>query len=619
MKQILTSGLSLLLVACTLPAPSLSTRQHILEELDQAQNRERTATPRTPPPVPASLQDSLLPPLRNYWVPVSPGQTDQRFDLVVSEAPLAGLLAALVEDTPYSILVKPRSTPTVASPDRVTLKLKNTTLAEALDTLREVYGYDYQVDGQRIYVQPPELQTRLYQVNYVMGQRRGVSDLQVVGGASKGSSSTGQSLVSGAGSAPYTSLQASALSTVAKADLWSELEDALRTTLGCHIPRSQSSGRSGLPDGAGSRADVSFAGESQPSERQRGIDGCSEGRALTVNPMSGTLLVRGLPRELSTIERVLRTMQLNVARQVIIEAKIIDVELNESAQQGINWSAFGQGLHRFSVGADTSLIKAQPVSGRSGGQLSSDASLASLLGSGMVGSSTQNSFSAGLGMALQLRNFSAMINFLETQGQVHVLSSPRIATLNNQKAVLKVGSEEPYVTGISAGTTTPGTGGSATIVTPPTLQYQPFFSGISLDVTPYIDASDNVTLHVHTLVNHVIEKLKISQPSASAVYVPFASNTISEADSIVRTRDGQVIVIGGLMTERSNEERQKVPGAAELPLAGALFSKRDQGMVKRELVILLKPSVVKDEQAWSDALGASRSGLNGIEPKLAVP
>lgn len=543
---------------------------------------------------------------------------EPRFDLMVTDALLSHVLSGISEDTPYSVLVRPRQQSVASAPERVTLKLKNVTLLETLDTLREVYGYDYQTDGNRIYVQPPELQARLYQVNYVIGQRRGVSDLQVIGGASRGSGANpgtpGTTGAQGSGGGAFASLQASALSTVAKADLWGELEDALRTILGCQIPRKQAQAAASGSAASSSRADTSFPGDQQAGERQRGVDGCGDGKALTINPMSGTVLVRAMPNELATVELMLRAMQVNVERQVIIEAKIIDVELNDGAQQGINWAAFS-GSNRFTLGADANLLGAGADG--NGAAASSQASLGSLLGTGMVGGASQNAWAAGLGMSVQMRNFSALINFLQTQGQVHVLSSPRIATLNNQKAVLKVGSEEPYVTGVSGGTTLPGTGGSATIVVPPTLQYQPFFSGIALDVTPHIDANDNITLHVHTLVNHVIEKLKISQPSASAVYVPFASNTISEADSVIRTNDGQMVVIGGLMSERSQDDSQKVPGAGDLPVAGAFFKKSAQRLGKRELVILLKPTVVKSGQDWSTAIGSSRSRMNSYGPGQA--
>jgi MSHA biogenesis protein MshL len=236
----------------------------------------------------------------------------------------------------------------------------------------------------------------------------------------------------------------------------------------------------------------------------------------------------------------------------------------------------------------------------------------------MVGASAANAFSAGLGMAVQNRNFLAMINFLQTQGHVHVLSSPRIATLNSQKAVLKVGSEEPFVTNISGGVTNVTNGISQT--TPPTLQYQPFFSGISLDVTPQIDEKDNITLHVHALVNSIIEKEKISQPTAGAVRVPFAVNTISETDNVIKTKDGQVVVIGGLMTESNRDDRAKVPGAGDVPVLGAFFSKGGQTSVKRELVILLKPTVVKDDSDWSNDIEATQARVERLTTgNLPIP
>jgi len=165
--------------------------------------------------------------------------------------------------------------------------------------------------------------------------------------------------------------QASALSTVSKSDLWGEIEDSLRTILGCQIPKLQASGGRGGQGGQGgqggggsssggssSRADVSFVGDTQLGERQRGVDGCADGRAVHVNQMSGTVLVRGMPKELRTVERLLRSMQVNIERQVIIEAKVIDVQLNKDSQQGINWSAFRQGLMRASAGADPNVIGA---------------------------------------------------------------------------------------------------------------------------------------------------------------------------------------------------------------------------------------------------------------------
>jgi len=607
------------------PTPDLSTQDRISRELAQAASNKSTgATGNAMPP--AVLNELLLPSINSLVSKAPSRATEQRFDLVVNDAPIAQVLSGLVAGTEYSILLKPVShqpvfasgggtPPTEVLETRVTLNLKNITMFQALDALRDVYGYDYTVDKQRILVQPAQLQTKLYYVNYILGQRRGVSDLQVIGGASVGhsSSSTMSSGSSTSTTSSYASVQASGLSTTVKSDIWGEAEDALRTVLGCNIPKALAN--SAVPrttsaasvQGNASRADVTHPGDAPLGERLRGSDGCAEGRALSINQMSGTILARGMPSELRTVEKLLKSMQLSISRQVIIESKIIDVVLNKDSQQGINWGSFPDGVHRFSVGASTSGIGVNQA-GQFGGAVTAT-SLQTLLGKNQA---PANALSSASGIAVQTRNFSALINFLESQGRVHVLSSPRIATLNNQKAVIKVGSEEPFVTSITGGSTTVPSAGSQAVSVPPTLAYQPFFSGISLDVTPQIDAEDNITLHVHSMVNSVVEKSKLALLDASAEMVPFAVNTMNETDSVVKAKDGQVIVIGGLMTETNSDVRSGVPGARDIPGVGAFFNWGAQTSVKRELVILLKSTVVKDDSAWSDDISATGGRIGAM-------
>jgi MSHA biogenesis protein MshL len=615
MKKLLLTSTLMALAGCSasLPPAQEDARRSIDRALQSASNSALPAAAASAPTaLPRTLRESLLPPLRPNLPQPARERLDPRFDLVVKEAPIQQVLSAIVMDTGYSILLRPRAPGggTAALAETVTVNLKNVTVFEALNAMRELLGYEYTLDGTHIFVQPPELSTRLFQVNYVLGQRRGVSDLQVVAGAS------------GEG---YASTQASAVSSFSKTDLWGELEDSLRTVLGCTVPaagsgamassvseqgggsssRSSSGSSSGSGGGGSNRADASFPGEMQLGTRQRGNEGCPDGRSLSLNAMSGVLMVRAMPSELRMVQQLLRSVQRNVERQVIIEAKIIDVELNADAQQGINWAGFKDGLHRFSVGAETSLIGSAAL----GGGALNPGSIGALLGGGLTGG-TGGAFSSGLGMALQLNNFSALINFLQTQGQVHVLSSPRIATLNNQKAVLKVGSEESFVTNITGGSVTTTNG--VTNSSPPTLSYQPFFSGIALDVTPQIDDTGNITLHVHSLINTITEKPKISAPTAGGVLVPFAVNSINETDSVIRTRDNQVVVIGGLMTESSQDSRSRVPGAGDAQLVGGLFRKDSQRSVKRELVILLKPTVVQDERQWQNDIAASRERIESM-------
>jgi hypothetical protein len=152
------------------------------------------------------------------------------------------------------------------------------------------------------------------------------------------------------------------------------------------------------------------------------------------------------------------------------------------------------------------------------------------------------------------------------------------------------------------------------------LCYQPFFSGISLDVTPQIDENDNITLHVHSMVNSINEKEKIALPAANATRVPFAVNSISETDSVVKTRDSQVVVIGGLMTETMSDNRSKIPGAGDVPVIGSLFGKAARNTVKRELVILLKPTVVKGDDAWAGDINAAQGRIermNSAAPSVS--
>jgi MSHA biogenesis protein MshL len=630
------------------PPIDKSAQNRISDELKQA------ATPREKPgaSLPPSVTSSLLPPLQTGMPKKSSRQLEQRFDLVVTDAPINQVLMAIVSDTRYSILLSPKTIPpgptaaaSAPSPgpsasgayratETLTLNLKDVTVFEALDAVREMHGYEYTVDGTRIYVKPPELKTALYQVNYIIGKRRGVSDLQVVGGAESGSSSSSSGSSSGStgstgstGTASYSSILASALSTLSKSDVWGEIEDTLRTVLGCQIAKSQpknlgAGAGSSSSSASSSRADVSFYSDTQTMERSHGADGCADGRAVAVNETSGTILVRGMPKELRSIENLLRAMQINIERQVIIEAKIIDVELNSDAQQGINWAAFNRGVYRVSVGGEATLLPGTPSDAP--GDVRPGTSLGSLLGTGLLGTATNTAFGAGLGMVLQFTNFAALINFLQTQGQVHVLSSPRIATLNNQKAVLKVGSEESFVTNASGGQIVAGTGGSAPTVTNPSITYQPFFSGISLDVTPQIDDKDKITLHVHAMVNSISTKQKLAVISSSGassgdVFLPFAVNSISEADSVVKTRDGQMIVIGGLMTESGTDDRSSVPGLGDIPIAGALFRKGQQKTVKRELVILLRPTVVKGDSTWTSDITTTQGRmeeLNSSTPDL---
>jgi MSHA biogenesis protein MshL len=141
-------------------------------------------------------------------------------------------------------------------------------------------------------------------------------------------------------------------------------------------------------------------------------------------------------------------------------------------------------------------------------------------------------------------------------------------------------------------------------VSSPTLDLQPFFSGIALDVTPQVDEQGNVMLHVHPSISRVAEQNKnIDLGDLGQFQLPLATSAISEIDSLVRVRDGEIVAIGGLMKQESRADRSGVQGLQDVPGVGALFRQTSDLNSKRELVILLKPTVIRDDAPWPEAAG----------------
>lgn len=545
---------------------------------------EKRASREKEPGAPA-LDLALLPPMRMEMPSVAGRLMEPRFDLAVNNALAQQVFASIVSGTRYSMLVHP----SVAGP--ISVNLKDVTIREAMDAIRDLYGFEYQIDGMRILVQPAGLQSRIYQINYLQGQRRGSSDVRVQSGSVSDSgtgttagfpSATGSpgtvpgSPVPGGlpGSAASRSGESSRISTQISSDLWRDLRDALNT-----------------------------------------IVGTGEGRSVVMTPQSGVVLVRALPQEHRAIEQYLKATKVSIERQVMLEAKIIEVTLSTSYQSGINWALFRNsgraaiGQISSSTGQSTILGSAGQTLSSSGINIDSTARRITTLGTGALAST--NPAGAVFGLALQTSNFAALLDFLETQGSVQVLSSPRVATMNNTKAVLKVGTDNFFVTNV---TTTTITSGTAT-QTSPSVQVQPFFSGIVLDVTPQIDDANMVTLHVHPSVSEVTQKdLQVSLGGTFAsIILPLAQSTVSETDTIVRVSDGNIVAIGGLMSVGVQDNRGGLPGAPS-----ALRNSNVQ-LRKKELVILLKPTLINSDRSWDQDLEDTRGRLQNIYPAAPQP
>ncbi len=552
-RLLLSGAIAALLAGCAdQPLHVAQPSQALREEL-QAQ-RSAAPGPAASAPAPVAEARPVPPP------PALP--PEPRFDLIVNGASARDVFLSLVADTRYSMLVHP------AVSGSLSVTLKGVTLRESLDAIREVYGFDYAIDGRRITVFPPTLQTRVYSINALALQRSGRSEVRVSSGAAPVGSQNGGTggTAPSAGGSGTTVLQqeSSQLSTRVASDFWGETATALKALVGN-----------------------------------------GEGRTVITSPQTGTLAVRAMPDELRNVEAWLKATRIAVERQVMLEAKIVEVELREGYQSGIDWSRIGD---RGAIG-QTSVNPSIP----SGVNSIINPLVSNTRGLPTLSSGTQSPAwpdliplpSAGggtFGLALSRGGFQALLSFLESHGDTQILSSPRIATLNNQKAVLKVGTDDYFITGISGSNTSNATNSTGTTGTTnqiPTLTLTPFFSGIALDVTPQIDQADMITLHIHPSVSNVSEKIKqVDLGSVGNFRLPLASASINETDTVVRIPDGQIVAIGGLMQMEASRRGSGLPGADSNPLTSMLFGNRANNGRKRELVVLIKPSIIRSAEDW---------------------
>jgi MSHA biogenesis protein MshL len=534
-------------------------------------------------PAPAdAVSRALLPPLVVELPKVEGRPLEPRFDLNVNNAPAGQVFMAIVSGTRYSMVVHPDIR------DTISVNLKDVTVLEALETLRDLYGYEYRVQGNRITVQSVSLQTRVFRVNYLQAQRSGKSDVRVSSGSITDAPTAtagvpGSPAPTSTGALPQRLTESSRVTTSSESNFWGDITRSLTA-----------------------------------------IVGGGDGRNVIVNPQSGVIVVRALPAELRSVESFLKAMQLIVERQVVLEAKIVEVGLREGFEAGVNWAGFNErnnsrvagGVVRPGTTLSNTGPLASPTALRPDGSIDPASAFTATLGTAASLALGATAPGSVFGLALQTSDFAALLAFIETQGTVNVLSSPRVATINNQKAVLKVGTDDFFVTNIST-TSTIGSGGTTTS---PTITVQPFFSGVALDVTPQIDENNNIILHVHPQVSSVIERNKTIILGNETFTLPLASASVNETDTIVRVQDGNIVAIGGLMRQESATVGSRVPGLGDVPGVGALFQQRNTRTTKSEIVILLKPTIVHSDSEWQRDLADTRERIRALRgPQSAQP
>lgn len=565
----LTPLLSLCLIACqTTDRPNPQASKETLREVVAQQNTQAQPPAKLPDSVSRELAGS-----NTVFAPTLP--PERRFDVAANAVDARVFFPSLVKGTPFSVAVHPDVQ------GRISLSLKGVTLSEALQVIEDLYGYEVSHEGKVLKVFPSGMRTETFPVNYLYMERMGVSLTSVTSGrisdnnnnnnnnGNNNNGSNGNNAFDSGGAnnngvngnnTNGNNTNGTFIQSRNKTDFWGELKETLESLIG----------------------------------------GTGNNRSVVVTPQAGLVTVRALPGELRQVREFLATAETHLQRQVILEAKVLEVILSDGYQQGIQWDRL------LSDGGVESI-----TDGMTGAYDRRGHSVD--VGFGTSGGNFGNQITSILGGMTSLKlsgaDFSTMITLLDTQGDVDVLSSPRVTASNNQKAVIKVGKDEYFVTDVSS-TTVAGT----TPVTSPEVELTPFFSGIALDVTPQIDGQGNVLLHVHPSVIDVKEQTKTIKISNSDLELPLAQSDIRESDTVIKAMSGDVVVIGGLMKSESLELVSKVPLLGDIPFLGEAFTNRSQSVRKTELVILLKPTVVVSG-TWQKELERSKALLDRWYPE----
>lgn len=544
--------LSLCLMACqTTDRPQPTESKQAL-----AASMQTAAQATTPPP--ATMPDAVQRELNSnaLMTGLAPSmETERRIDVSAHDVDAQVFFPSLVQGTPLSVAVHPDVEGTIS------LSLKGVTLSEAIQVVEDIYGYEVSREGRILRVFPAGMRTETFPLNYLYIERDGLSLTSVSSGRLTDNNSNNNNNNNSNNSSDNSNSDNSGSNN-----------------------GNGSNNNSDSSNGTfiRSRTKTDFWGNLQ--ETLTAIIGDAGGRQVVVTPQAGLVTVRAYPSELRQVRTFLSSAESHLQRQVILEAKILEVTLSDGYQQGIQWENVLGHTGNTNINFGTS----------AGNKLTD--TIASTIG-GVTSLSIKGS------------DFSTMINLLNTQGDVDVLSSPRVTASNNQKAVIKVGRDEYFVTDVSS-TTVAGN----TTVTTPQVELTPFFSGIALDVTPQIDKDGNVLLHVHPSVIDVSEQNKDIKVSSEALVLPLAQSEIRESDTIIRASSGDVVVIGGLMKSENIEVISKVPLLGDIPLLGELFKNRSKQKKKTELIILLKPTVVGGD-TWKAELERSKTLLDRWYPE----
>jgi MSHA type pilus biogenesis protein MshL len=435
------------------------------------------------------------------------------------------------------------------------------TLKEALDAILSPMGWTYHTDGKFIKILRPQMETRLFTLNYMATKRSGKREVYAstsTGGGLQTSSLPGQQIALSPGGTRtgYTDLV-----SIDEMDLWKEIQKGLEAFIFGSVEEKE-----------------------VPSEKEKAtwtrID--VKGKKLIINKSTGVILVTDYPVNLNKVASYLETVEGSSQRQVTIQAKIMEVILSDDHKEGINWKVI-EGLPR-SINFAWGLTNKAGTTGFPGSTTGYVSSPSTTEGTSASTINTPGIFKIkpyggvlALGAAGSEIALSDIMQAISEQGDVKILSSPTISTLNNQKAIIRVGNQDVFfITGAVATQNT---------VTQ-TIQPMTIDIGIILDVTPQIAEDGTIIMNIHpSITDKTGEK---TTPDGKSTF-PLLS--VRETDTTVRVRDGQTIIIAGLMQEKSAENYTGVPVLGSIPLLGGLFRYKTRTKSISELVIMITPTL----------------------------
>ncbi|MBA3645105.1 MAG: hypothetical protein H0W63_02895 [Gemmatimonadaceae bacterium] len=428
----------------------------------------------------------------------------------------------------------------------VQTRLQDVTLEQALDAIVLPQGYTYSIDNGVLRVGAAKVQTKIFSLDYVAMSRFASTSTSVsrrVGGSGGGGGSD-------------------QISSVSVTDLWSDLRTSL-VALIFDTPNRVPGDTTAVTSTGG----VTNASSAAPQSTGQGGGGGSGatafsrvdgyGQRLIINPVAGTVLVTANPGKLAEVATFMQAFESSVQRQVLIEAKIVEVRLNNDFQFGIDWSRIASGTN--GLGFQTSNQTGTPTVTLS-------------LGGG-------------------LSKINVVLHALQSQGDVSVLSSPRVAAMNNMRATFNVTTDEVFfIVNSTPITNANGVVGSTQNVTPQTISV-----GIVLDVLPQIAADNIITMNIRPHVTSVVRVAEFKTENGGIITAPVVENR--ETDTMIRARAGETVVIGGLMQNAITHTSSGVPGLQSLPVVGGLFRGKTTSTSKSELVIFITATIVAGQPA----------------------